>query len=108
MKLIIAIVKPFRLDAVKECLKGLGVDGMTATKAQGFGRQRGHTEVYRGAEYQVDFVRRSASSWPSTTAVSKRSSTLSSTQRGPGRSATARSGSAAGLADPDPHGRTRA
>ncbi len=56
MKLVVAIVKPFKLDDVKEGLKDLGVSGMTLTEAQGFGRQRGHTEVYRGAEYEVDFV----------------------------------------------------
>jgi nitrogen regulatory protein P-II 1 len=56
MKLVVAIVKPFKLDDVKEALKGIGVAGMTLTEAQGFGRQRGHTEVYRGAEYEVDFV----------------------------------------------------
>src|SRR5215469_14117154 len=56
MKLIVAVLKPFKLDDVKEVLKTLGVQGMTLTEAQGFGRQRGHTEVYRGAEYQVDFV----------------------------------------------------
>ena len=56
MKLIVAILKPFRLDDVKDRLKTLGVSGMTITEAQGFGRQRGHTEVYRGAEYEVDFV----------------------------------------------------
>ncbi len=56
MKLIVAVLKPFKLDDVKEVLKNLGVQGMTLTEAQGFGRQRGHTEVYRGAEYEVDFV----------------------------------------------------
>jgi nitrogen regulatory protein P-II 1 len=56
VKLVVAIVKPFKLDDVKEAVKGLGVNGMTLTEAQGFGRQRGHTEVYRGAEYEVDFV----------------------------------------------------
>ena len=56
MKLIVAVLKPFKLDDVKETLKNLGVQGMTLTEAQGFGRQRGHTEVYRGAEYEVDFV----------------------------------------------------
>ncbi len=56
MKLVSAIVKPFKLDEVKEALKEVGVQGMTVTEARGFGRQRGHTEVYRGAEYQVDFV----------------------------------------------------
>ncbi|MGA2035975.1 MAG: P-II family nitrogen regulator [Acidimicrobiales bacterium] len=56
MKLIVAVIKPFKLDEVKEALKTAGVQGMTLTEAQGFGRQRGHTEVYRGAEYEVDFV----------------------------------------------------
>ena len=56
MKLVTAIIKPFKLDDVKEALKGAGVQGMTVTEVQGFGRQAGHTEVYRGAEYTVDFV----------------------------------------------------
>ncbi len=56
MKLVMAIIKPFKLDEVKEALRSVGVNGLTASEAQGFGRQRGHTEVYRGAEYQVDFV----------------------------------------------------
>ena len=56
MQLITAIVKPFKVDDVKAALKDHGVHGMTVSEAQGFGRQRGHTEVYRGAEYEVDFV----------------------------------------------------
>ncbi len=56
MKLVVAVLKPFKLDDVKAVLKNMGVNGMTLTEAQGFGRQRGHTEVYRGAEYEVDFV----------------------------------------------------
>ena len=56
MKLITAIIKPFKLDDAKEALRGLGVHGMTVAEVQGFGRQRGHTEVYRGTEYTVDFV----------------------------------------------------
>ncbi|MDQ6928750.1 MAG: P-II family nitrogen regulator, partial [Actinomycetota bacterium] len=56
MKLVTAIIKPFKLDDVKEALRALGVQGMTISEVQGFGRQRGHTEVYRGAEYTVDFV----------------------------------------------------
>jgi nitrogen regulatory protein P-II 1 len=51
-----AIVKPFRLDAVKEALQHLGVQGMTITEVKGFGRQKGHSEIYRGAEYTVDFI----------------------------------------------------
>lgn len=56
MKLITAIVKPHRLDEVKTALQELGVDGLTVTEASGYGRQRGHTEVYRGAEYRIDLV----------------------------------------------------
>jgi nitrogen regulatory protein PII len=56
MKLVTAVVKPFKLEEVKESLRTAGVQGMTVTEVRGFGRQRGHTEVYRGAEYQVDFV----------------------------------------------------
>jgi nitrogen regulatory protein P-II 1 len=56
VKLITAVIKPFKLDDVKEALKGAGVAGITVTEVQGFGRQSGHTEVYRGAEYTVDFV----------------------------------------------------
>jgi nitrogen regulatory protein P-II 1 len=56
MKLITAVIKPFKLDDVKAALKEAGVNGMTVSEVQGFGRQGGHTEVYRGAEYTVDFV----------------------------------------------------
>ena len=56
MKLITAVIKPFRLDAVKDALRDLGIDGLTVTEASGYGRQRGHTEVYRGAEYRIDLV----------------------------------------------------
>ena len=56
MKLIIAIIKPFKLDEVKEALAAAGVEGMTVTKVKGFGRQKGHTEIYRGSEYTVDFL----------------------------------------------------
>ncbi|MDP3333718.1 MAG: P-II family nitrogen regulator, partial [Methylococcaceae bacterium] len=56
MKLITAIVKPFKLDDVREALSELGVSGVTVTEVKGFGRQKGHTELYRGAEYVVDFL----------------------------------------------------
>jgi nitrogen regulatory protein P-II 1 len=56
MKLIVGIVKPFKVDDVKDAVKDLGVQGLTVSEVQGFGRQRGHTEVYRGAEYTIDFV----------------------------------------------------
>jgi nitrogen regulatory protein P-II 2 len=56
MKLITAIIKPFKLDEVRDALSEVGVQGMTVTEVKGFGRQKGHTELYRGAEYVVDFV----------------------------------------------------
>ena len=56
MKLITAVVKPFRLDDVRNALADVGIQGMTVTEVKGFGRQRGHTELYRGAEYVVDFL----------------------------------------------------
>jgi nitrogen regulatory protein P-II 1 len=56
LKLVVGIIKPFKLDDVKSALQDLGVQGMTIGEVQGFGRQRGHTEVYRGAEYTIDFV----------------------------------------------------
>ncbi|MBS1847552.1 MAG: P-II family nitrogen regulator [Actinobacteria bacterium] len=56
MKLVTAIVKPFKLDDVKAALTGAGITGMTVSEVQGYGRQAGHTEVYRGAEYRVDFI----------------------------------------------------
>ncbi len=56
MKLIIAIIKPFKLDEVKEALSKAGVEGLTVTEVKGFGRQKGHTEIYRGSEYTVDFL----------------------------------------------------
>lgn len=56
MKKIEAIIKPFKLDDVKEALSGIGVEGMTVTEVKGFGRQKGHTEIYRGSEYTVDFL----------------------------------------------------
>ena len=56
MKLIIAIIKPFKLEEVKQGLSEIGVEGMTVTEVKGFGRQKGHTEIYRGSEYTVDFL----------------------------------------------------
>ncbi len=56
MKLINAIIKPFKLDDVREALADVGIEGMTVSEVKGFGRQKGHTELYRGAEYQVDFL----------------------------------------------------
>lgn len=56
MKMLIAVIKPFKLDAVREALADIGVQGMTVTEVRGFGRQKGHTELYRGAEYTVDLL----------------------------------------------------
>lgn len=56
MKLVTAVIKPFKLDDAREALSGIGVQGMTVTEVKGFGRQKGHTELYRGAEYVVDFL----------------------------------------------------
>jgi nitrogen regulatory protein P-II 1 len=56
MKLIIAVIKPFKLEEVKEALAAIGIEGMTVTEVKGFGRQKGHTEIYRGSEYTVDFL----------------------------------------------------
>ena len=56
MKMVTAVVKPFKLDEVREALSGIGVQGITVTEVKGFGRQKGHTELYRGAEYVVDFL----------------------------------------------------
>lgn len=56
MKLVKAIIRPFKLDAVKEALCEIGVEGMTVTEVKGFGRQKGHTEIYRGSEYTIDFI----------------------------------------------------
>ena len=63
MKKIEAIIKPFKLDEVKEALSGVGVQGITVTEVKGFGRQRGHTELYRGAEYVVDFLPKVTIKW---------------------------------------------
>ncbi len=59
MKLVTAIIKPFKLDDVRETLAEIGVNGLTVTEVKGFGRQKGHTELYRGSEYQIDFLPKS-------------------------------------------------
>ncbi len=59
MKMVMAIIKPAKLDAVREALTGIGVQGLTASEVSGFGRQKGHTEIYRGAEYAINFVPKS-------------------------------------------------
>lgn len=94
MKLITAIVKPFTLEDVKTGLEQTGILGMTVSEVQGYGRQKGHTEVYRGAEYSVDFVPRCVWRSSSMTPPSTRWWTSSCRPHGPARSATARCGSA--------------
>ena len=90
MKLIIAIVKPFKLDEVKDALAEIGVHGMTVSEVKGFGRQKGHTEIYRGAEYTVDFLPKVKIEILSTP---RRRACIDAISRppGPARSATARS-----------------
>ncbi len=56
MKLVMAVIKPFKLDEVRQALTDIGIEGMTVTEVKGYGRQKGHTEIYRGAEYEVNFV----------------------------------------------------
>ena len=56
MKIVTAIIQPYRLDQVREALTGIGVEGMTVTEVRGYGRQKGHTEIYRGAEYQINYL----------------------------------------------------
>lgn len=92
MKLITAIVKPFTLDDVKTSLEDAGVLGMTVSEIQGYGRQKGHTEVYRGAEYWWISYRRFGSRSLLTIPLSTRSWTALSGRRAPARSATARCG----------------
>ncbi len=77
MKLVTAIIKPFKLDEVREALSAIGVQGITVTEVKGFGRQKGHTELYRGAEYVVDFCPRSSWKRPSRRNYWNRSSKLS-------------------------------
>ena len=93
MKKIEAIVKPFKLDEVREALSEVGVTGLTVTEVKGFGRQKGHTELYRGAEYVVDFLPKVKIEVVVTDAKSSRRSRRSSNRRAPARSATARSSS---------------
>ena len=94
MKLITAIIKPFKLDEAKEALRGIGVQGMTVSEVQGFGRQRGHTEVYRGTEYTVDFVPKVRVEVLVDDSEVERVAGRSSPPPAPTRSATARCGSA--------------
>ena len=93
MKVVTAIVKPFKLDDVKEALTEIGLTGITVTEVRGFGRQRGHTEVYRGAEYTVEFVPKVRIEVLTDDDDAKRVADVIVEQHGPGRSVTVRSGS---------------
>ena len=93
MKLVTAIVKPFKLDDVKNALELIGIAGLTVSEVQGYGRQRGHTEVYRGAEYKVDFVPKVRIEVLVASSTPPASWTPSSSPPRPARSVTARSGS---------------
>jgi hypothetical protein len=94
MKKIEAIIKPFKLDEVREALSEIGVTGLTVTEVKGFGRQKGHTELYRGAEYVVDFLPKVKIEIVVSDARSRAPSTPSSRRRVPARLATARFSSA--------------
>ena len=91
MKLITAIIKPFKLEEVRSALTDLGFQGMTVTEVKGYGRQKGHTEIYRGAEYAVSFLPKIKIEVVVPTARSTRPSTPFSRRPKPARSATARS-----------------
>jgi hypothetical protein len=93
MKKIEAIIQPFKLDEVKEALKSIGIDGMTITEVRGHGRQKGHKEVYRGQEYNVDLLPKVKLELVVPSSASKKSSRPSPPPRAPARSATARSSS---------------
>ena len=88
MKLVTAIIKPFKLDEVREALSSMGVQGITVTEVKGFGRQKGHTELYRGAEYVVDFCPKSRLKQPSMTHSWSASLKPSRVRRAPARLAT--------------------
>ena len=94
MKLVVAIIKPFKLDDVREALAEVGVQGITVTEVKGFGRQKGHTELYRGAEYVVDFLPKVKLEVAVVDDQLERVIEAISNRRAPARSATARSSSA--------------
>ena len=91
MKLIVAIIKPFKLDEVREALADVGVNGLTVTEVKGFGRQKGHTELYRGAEYVVDFLPKLKIE--AVVADDILEQAIEAIRKAPARSATARSSS---------------
>ena len=91
MKLVVAIIKPFKLDEVRQALTAIGVHGMTVTEVKGYGRQKGHTEIYRGAEYVVNFLPKLRIEIAVASDIADRRSRSSPRTRAPARSATARS-----------------
>ena len=91
MKNIVAFIKPFKLDEVKSSLAAIGLVGMSVSEVRGCGRQRGHSEIYRGAEYQLDFMPKFALNWPSAMANSTKRWRPLCSRLPPARSATARS-----------------
>ena len=91
MKLVVAIIKPFKLDEVRQALTAIGVHGMTVTEVKGYGRQKGHTEIYRGAEYVVNFLPKLRIEIAVDTELAERRSASSPSTPAPARSATARS-----------------
>ena len=93
MKLVVAIIKPFKLDEVRQALTAVGVHGMTVTEVKGYGRQKGHTEIYRGAEYVVNFLPKLRIEVAVAPTSPTRWCRSSPRVRAPGRSATARSSS---------------
>ena len=90
MKLVIAIIKPFKLDEVRQALTAIGVHGMTVTEVKGYGRQKGHTEIYRGAEYVVNFLPKLRIEVAVSSSLRTRPSKSLPRPRAPARSATAR------------------
>ena len=90
MKIVMAVIKPFKLDEVRDALTAVGVHGLTVTEVKGYGRQKGHTEIYRGTEYAVNFLPKVKIEVGSMPGRSTRSSTPSRSPRRPARSATAR------------------
>jgi hypothetical protein len=93
MKIVMAVIKPFKLDEVRDALTAVGVHGLTVTEVKGYGRQKGHTEIYRGTEYAVNFLPKVKIEVAVDTARSTRSSRRSPVRPRPARSATARSSS---------------
>jgi nitrogen regulatory protein P-II 2 len=107
MKMVTAIIKPFKLDEVREALSDIGVQGITVTEVKGFGRQKGHTELYRGAEYVVDFLPKVKIEAAVADDLVDRTIEAIEGAPAPERSVTARSLSRAGTGGAHPHRRDR-